>query len=170
MAEKLKEIAMECGVSEQAIRGWCRRNHVAKDAKGSFAISESVKTQIYRHYGHEERNYVAKDAKANSETCESNETALIAMLQRELEVKNQQLTIKDKQIEELNARLAEISNALVLSQQTAQAEQLLHAGTMQKLSSVETEQNQQQTDTDVESQTEMSSKHKSLWKRLFGRD
>ncbi|MFR8688033.1 MAG: terminase gpP N-terminus-related DNA-binding protein, partial [Bacteroides fragilis] len=39
MAVTIKEIASECGVSEQAVRAWCRRNHVAKDAKGSFAIS-----------------------------------------------------------------------------------------------------------------------------------
>ncbi len=43
MAKTIKEIAAECGVSEQAVRGWCRRNHVAKDAKGSFALSESQK-------------------------------------------------------------------------------------------------------------------------------
>jgi hypothetical protein len=50
MAGTIAEIAAECGVSEQAVRGWCRRNHVAKDAKGSFAISESQKTAIYQHY------------------------------------------------------------------------------------------------------------------------
>ena len=43
MAGLITEIAAECGVSEQAVRAWCRRNHVAKDAKGSFAISESQK-------------------------------------------------------------------------------------------------------------------------------
>ena len=50
MAKTIKEIAAECKVSEQAIRGWCRRNHVAKDAKGSFAISESQKRKLYLHY------------------------------------------------------------------------------------------------------------------------
>ena len=34
MAGVITEIAAECGVSEQAVRAWCRRNHVAKDAKG----------------------------------------------------------------------------------------------------------------------------------------
>ena len=46
MAGVITEIAAECGVSEQAVRAWCRRNHVAKDAKGSFAISE-VKNPLY---------------------------------------------------------------------------------------------------------------------------
>lgn len=49
MAGVITEIAIECGVSEQAVRAWCRRNHVAKDAKGSFAISESQKTAIYHN-------------------------------------------------------------------------------------------------------------------------
>ena len=54
------------------------------------------------------------------------------MLQGELDRKSEQLAVKDKQIEELNARLAEISSALVAAQQTAQAAQALHAGTIRQ--------------------------------------
>lgn len=126
MAGVITEIAIECGVSEQAVRAWCRRNHVAKDAKGSFAISESQKTAIYQHYLGVERKQVSQQAKASCETCE---TTLIAMLQGELDRKSEQLAVKDKQIEELNARLAEVSSALVTAQQTAAAAQALHAGT-----------------------------------------
>lgn len=127
MAGVITEIAIECGVSEQAVRAWCRRNHVAKDAKGSFAISESQKTAIYQHYLGVERKQVSQPAKASCETCE---TTLIAMLQGELDRKSEQLAVKDKQIEELNARLAEVSSALVTAQQTAAVAQALHAGTM----------------------------------------
>ena len=49
---------------------------------------------------------------------------------QELDRKSEQLAVKDKQIEELNARLAEDSSALVTAQQTAAAAQALHAGTM----------------------------------------
>ena len=129
MAGVITEIATECGVSEQAVRAWCRRNHVAKDAKGSFAISESQKTAIYQHYLGVERKEVSQPAKAS---CETSETTLIAMLQGELDRKSEQLAVKDKQIEELNARLAEISSALVAAQQTAQAAQALHAGTIRQ--------------------------------------
>jgi hypothetical protein len=45
--------------------------------------------------------------------------ALIAMLQRELEVKNEQIE--------------KLSNALVAAQESAQAAQALHAGTMRKI-------------------------------------
>ena len=126
MAVTIKEIASECGVSEQAVRAWCRRNHVAKDAKGSFAISETIKTAIYQHYRAIEGKEVSQHAKASCETCETSETVLISMLQKELDLKNKQLAVKDKQIEELNARLAESSAALVAAQQTAQAAQALH--------------------------------------------
>ena len=128
----IRQIATECGVSEQAVRAWCRRNNVAKDAKGSFAIDESIKTAIYQHYRVVERKEVSQPAKASCETCETSETVLIAMLQKELDLKNEQLSGKDKQIEELNARLADSSAALVAAQQTAQAAQALHAGTIQQ--------------------------------------
>lgn len=83
--------------------------------------------QLYQHYLGVERKQVSQQAKASCETCE---TTLIAMLQGELDRKSEQLAVKDKQIEELNARLAEVSSALVTAQQTAAAAQALHAGTM----------------------------------------
>ena len=139
MVKTIKEIAAECGVSEQAVRGWCRRNHVAKDAKGSFALSESQKNSIYLHYLVVERNEVSQLAKASCETCETSETVLISMLQKELDrkdtqlsVKDEQLAVKDEQIRELNARLAECSAALLAAQETARAAQALHAGTIQQ--------------------------------------
>ncbi len=144
MAVTIKEISVECGVSEQAVRAWCRRNHVAKDAKGSFAISESIKTAIYQHYRVFEGNQVSQHAKANCETCETSETVLIAMLQKEIDLKSEQLAVKDRQIEELNARLAENSAALVAAQQTAQAAQALHAGTIHQLSGDQPEDSDQQ--------------------------
>jgi DNA-binding transcriptional MerR regulator len=132
MAKTIKEIAAECKVSEQAIRGWCRRNHVAKDAKGSFAISESQKRKLYLHYFGVARNEVAKPAKASCETYETSETVLISMLQKELDRKDAQLSAKDEQIRELNVRLSECSAALLAAQETARAAQALHAGTMQQ--------------------------------------
>ena len=65
------------------------------------------------------RKQVSQHAKPSCETCETSETTLIAMLQSELEHKNQQLEVKDEQIRELNARLAESNAALVAAQQTA---------------------------------------------------
>ena len=158
MAVTIKEIASECGVSEQAVRAWCRRNHVAKDAKGSFAISETIKTAIYQHYRAIEGKEVSHHAKASCETCETSETVLISMLQKELDLKNKQLAVKDKQIEELNARLAESSAALVAAQQTAQAAQALHAGTIQQQLAGEIEVDQQRPEAEQK---------RSWFKKLF---
>ena len=161
MAGLITEIAAECGVSEQAVRAWCRRNHVAKDAKGSFAISESQKTVIYQHYLGVERKQVSQPAKASCETCETSETVLIAMLQKELDRKNEQLAVKDKQIAELNARLSECSAAMVAAQQTAQAAQALHAGTIQRQLTGETADQSQAA-------AEPTENRKGWFRRIFG--
>ena len=159
MAVTVAEISVECGVSEQAIRAWCRRNHVAKDAKGSFAITETQKTAIYQHYLGIDRKEVSQPAKASCETCETSETALITMLQRELDRKSEQLAVKDKQIAELNERLSECSAALLAAQQTTQAAQVLHAGTIQKeIASGE---------SGVDKQKSASEKKNRWFKRLF---
>ena len=111
-----------------------------------------------------QRNQVSQSAKPSFATCETSETALISMLQKELDRKNEQLSVKDKQIEELNARLAEISSALVVAQQTAQAAQALHAGTIrQQLTDGD-------ADPDVHSQEPEEGEEKKGWlSRLFGR-
>ena len=165
MAVTIAEISVECGVSEQAIRAWCRRNHVAKDAKGSFTISEVQKTAIYQHYLGIDRKQVSQPAKASCETCETSETALITMLQRELDRKSEQLAVKDKQIAELNERLSECSAALLAAQQTAQAAQALHAGTIQQqLTDGATDPGQEKPQADV-----VSGEKKGWFSRLFGR-
>ena len=94
------------------------------------------------------------------ETPETTATVLISMLQSELDHKNEQLQVKDQQIAELNARLAEMSSALVLAQQTAQAAQALHAGTIQ----------QQLNDGDAgDAALDMKAQQPHWWQRIFGK-
>ena len=104
-----REIAEICGVSEQAVRAWCRKNHIAKDAKGSFAISETIEYRIYRHY----KGDVAKDAKDIAQSAKADNVvtqAIIDLLRKELEHKN-------KQIGELSKRLMECQKLLDQEQQ-----------------------------------------------------
>ena len=104
-----REIAEICGVSEQAVRAWCRKNHIAKDAKGSFAISETIEYRIYRHY----KGDVAKDAKDIAQSAKADNVvnqAIIDLLRKELEHKN-------KQIDELSKRLMECQKLLDQEQQ-----------------------------------------------------
>ena len=85
---------------------------------------------------------------------------LIIVLQTTIDTLQGQLAVKDKQIEELNARLAEASAALVAAQQTAQAAQALHAGTIQKqlIDGVESSDDQ----TDLENK-------KNWFQRIFSK-
>ena len=106
------------------------------------------------------RKEVSQSAKASCETCETSETVLISMLQKELDRKNEQLDVKDKQIAELNARLSECSAALMVAQQTAQAAQALHAGTIQQRRLMD-------DPADLESDIRLSPKKKPWIKCIF---
>ena len=64
---------------------------------------------------------------ANHEVCD-----LVGVLQTTVDTLQAQLAVKDEQIRELNARLAECSTALLAAQETARAAQALHAGTIQQ--------------------------------------
>lgn len=113
-----REIAETCGVSEQAVRAWCRKNHIAKDAKGSFAISETIEYRIYKHY----KVDVAKDAKDVAQLAKADDVvnqAIVDLLRNELEHKN-------KQIDELSKRLMECQKLL-------DQEQQIHMVTEQKM-------------------------------------
>ena len=63
---------------------------------------------------------------------QSQEAGVVAVLQATIDMLQGQLAVKDRQIEELNARLAEVSSALLAAQQTAATAQALHAGTIKQ--------------------------------------
>ena len=136
MAKTIKQLAEVCGVSEQAIRAWCRKNQVPKVAKGNgFAINETTEMAILLHYG----AISTKDAKENESSNESSSETriMLEILQKELdfcrsqlEEKDKQLRVKDSQIVQLNERLAE-------SQKLIDQQQQLNAIVEQKLSLLE---------------------------------
>lgn len=116
---KVKELAFLCEVSEQAIRAWCRRNHVAKQGKAGFVIDSEVEQAILSYYHVDLGNKVAQDSKP----AETGEKAVPWAVYEDLRA---QLAIKDKQISDL-------SEALLQAQKAAQAAQALHAGTLQQI-------------------------------------
>lgn len=73
---------------------------------------------------------------------------IINLLQKNIDVLHNQLEIKDQQI-------AQLSEALLLAQKTASAEQFLHAGTIQKKLQEPSEEN------------EPSPNKKSFWSKFF---
>ena len=139
----IRQIADEIGVSKQAVyKRYKGKLHTvcapyAHTEQGVLYIEEQGETLIKQDFLHTECSI---GAHTDTHTERSNGAALehpenvgvIAVLQTTIDTLQGQLAIKDKQIEELNARLAEVSSALVAAQQTAQAAQALHAGTIQQ--------------------------------------
>ena len=139
MPKTIKQIADELGVDKQKVYRYIKKNHIneahheALQKNGVKKYDEAAEALIKQgllregassealHEAHHEvlQNHI------NDAVFDTVSDAVVEMLRKELEIKN-------KQIEDLNARLAEISSALVMAQKTAQAAQALHAGTIQQ--------------------------------------
>ena len=135
MPKTIKEIADELGVEKQKVYRYIKQHrisevhhealHEAHQRSGAKYYDEAAETLIKQGFSsqtasseaHHEVHHEAHQNRINE--------AVIDMLRQELEIKNEQ-------IRELNARLAEVSSALVTAQQTAQAAQALHAGTIRQ--------------------------------------
>lgn len=146
MAKTIKEIADELGVSKTAVSKQIAnlglRSSLRKNGN-QFAIEnqqEKLIKMAFQKNKQPERmveNTVSDEqsqtTNANQSQTENHEVCdLVCVLQTTVDTLQEQLTVKDEQIRELNARLAECSTALLAAQETARAAQALHAGTMQQ--------------------------------------
>lgn len=117
----IKEIAEELGVSKTAVRKQIANLELQTSLRkigNQFVIEKAQETLIKSMFSKKQ---------LQTKTANQSETSLqlVSMLQYELEIKN-------KQIEDLNARLSEVMSALTVAQQTAQAAQALHASMMKQ--------------------------------------
>lgn len=184
----VKEIADKCGVSEQSIRAWCRRNNVAKVpqaaesgerkvAKPAYLITDEVAERICVYYAvcanirqsESKESRETTETKGN-ETCESTETAettLISALQAQIDtlqqhnaLLSQQLSTKDNQIAAQQDQIKQLTESLHDTTSALTAAQALHAGTIK----------QQLTDKQAscEGQSEPDSEERQgFWQRIF---
>ena len=94
----IKELSSELGVSEQALRQWCKKNNVRKEStkarKASYIIDCDTEILIKNHYRPEKSNETneSKETKAGKQRKESKESsqqdlqqALIQSLQQQVE-------------------------------------------------------------------------------------
>ena len=135
----IRQIADEIGVSKQAVyKRYKGKLHTVcapytHTVQGVLYLSEQAETLI-------KQDFLQNDCSNGSHTErsigaaleQSQEAGVVAVLQTTIDTLQGQLEVKDRQIEELNARLAEVSAALLTAQQTAAAAQALHAGTIQQ--------------------------------------
>ena len=150
MAKTIKEIADELGVSKTAVSKQIAnlglRSSLRKNGN-QFAIENQqeklIKMAFWKNRQQEKavENAVSdKQSQTESQTTNANQSQtenhevcdLVCVLQTTVDTLQEQLSVKDQQIRELNARLAECSAALLAAQETARAAQALHAGTIQQ--------------------------------------
>ena len=132
MAKTIKEIADELGVSKTAVSKQIAnlglRSSLRKNGN-QFAIENQQENSV----SDEQSQTKSQTTNANqSQTANHEVCDLVGVLQTTVDTLQAQLAVKDEQIRELNARLAECSTALLAAQETARAAQALHAGTMQQ--------------------------------------
>ena len=167
----IKQIADEIGVSKQTVYKRYKGKlytvcaPYAHTEQGVLYIEEQGETLIKQDFLQKEcsigAHTYAHTERSNGAVLEQTENAgVVAVLQTTIDTLQGQLAIKDKQIEELNARLAEVSSALVAAQQTAQAAQALHAGTIQQ---------QLTSGEDQREEDEVKAKKQSWLSRMFSR-
>lgn len=131
MSKTIKQIADELGVNKQKVYRYIKKNHInealheALQKNGVKQYDEAAETLIKQGLLRETTSSEAHHEVLQNHINDAVFDAVIEMLRKELEMKN-------KQIEELNARLNDVTEALVAAQQTAQAAQALHAGTIQQ--------------------------------------
>ena len=135
----IRQIADEIGVSKQAVyKRYKSKLHTvcapyAHTEQGVLYLSEQAETLIKQDFLKDDRSNGAHTERSIGAVPEqSQEAGVVAVLQATIDMLQGQLAVKDRQIEELNARLAEVSSALLAAQQTAATAQALHAGTIKQ--------------------------------------
>ena len=150
MAKTIKEIADELGVSKTAVSKQIAnlglRSSLRKNGN-QFAIENQQEKLIKMAFQKKRQQEIVTEnsvsdeqSQTKSQTTNANQSQtanhevcdLVCVLQTTVDTLQAQLAVKDEQIRELNARLAECSTALLAAQETARAAQALHAGTIQQ--------------------------------------
>lgn len=138
MAKTIKEIADELGVSKTAVSKQIAnlglRSSLRKNGN-QFAIENQQEKLIKMAFQkNRQQERVAENAVSDEQSQTENHEVcdLVCVLQTTIDTLQAQLAVKDEQIQELHARLAECSAALLAAQETARAAQALHAGTIRQ--------------------------------------
>ena len=126
MNKTIKELSAEIGVSEQALRQWCKKNNVRKErtqgTKASYIIDFDTEKSMKDYYLNEikERKAESNETKEKAEKGNAFDNDIL------LETLTKQLEVKDKQIEALteqnNSLLKQLENVTA----ALQAAQALH--------------------------------------------
>ena len=124
----IRQIADEIGVSKTAVSKQIAnlglRSGLRKNGN-QFAIDEHQEALIKRAFLEKSQTENANQSQTKTQTENHEVGDLVCVLQATIDTLQEQLEVKDRQIEKL-------TEALVAAQQTAAAAQALHAGTIQQ--------------------------------------
>lgn len=126
MNKTIKELSAEIGVSEQALRQWCKKNNVRKErtqgTKASYIIDFDTEKSIKEYYSSEskERKAESNETKEKAKKGNAFDNGIL------LETLTKQLEVKDKQIEALTEQNSSLIKQLDNITAALQAAQALH--------------------------------------------
>lgn len=137
----IRQIADEIGVSKQAVYKRFKGKlytvcaPYAHTEQGVLYIEEQGETLIKQDFLQDDRSIGAHTdthtERSNGAVSEQDqEDSIIAVLRATIDTLQEQLKVKDRQIEQQTQTITRLTDALTIAQQTAAAAQALHAGTM----------------------------------------
>ena len=138
MAKTIRQIADEIGVSKTAVSKQIAnlglRSGLRKNGN-QFAIDEQQEALIKQAFFEKTQTEIENQSQTKTQT-ENHEVGDL-VLRATIDTLQGQLEVKDRQIEQQAKTITRLTDALTAAQQTVQAAQALHAGTMhqQRLSS-----------------------------------
>lgn len=96
----IQDLATECQVSVQALRKWCAKNNVSRNARGGYDITDEVRILALKYYKEKgkPKKVPAKDSRKVPQE--------VAALLHQLEVKDAQIAAKDEQLAARDTQLA----------------------------------------------------------------
>ena len=175
----IRQVADELGVSKQAVWQRIKRNIDIRQAfeqhsqtiNGTVYVDEDGENVIRCAYSDDLKTVNVDETAVNIDETSDNKTvnadngALIDVLQKTIDTLQQQLTAKDKQIDELTAMLKGSQTSVESLTAALTAAQALHAGTMQTALT----ERSGASDSSPEGEIETKQKRKGFFKRMFGR-
>lgn len=158
----LKQIADEIGVDKQKVYRFVVKNHItaSSEVKQSKLYDEAAERLIKSHFNH----IITSSERCGEAHQKSGQEQLLGQLIKELEIKNEQIREKDRQIENLQISLRSTTEALASAQESVKVAQLLQANTEQKLKLLEEKESQE------EEQNQQPEEKQSFWNRLWHRN
>ena len=155
----LKQIADEIGIDKQKVYRFVVKNGItaSSEVKQSKLYDEAAERLIKRHFHH----ITTSNERSGEAHQKSGQEQLLEQLIKELEIKNEQIREKDRQIENLQISLKSTTEALASAQESVKVAQILQANTEQKLRLLEQKESQE------EEQNQQPEEKQNFWSRLW---